>query len=55
MPSALFDQPSPTSIQALTDVDVIFWPFEAIDKLRDEVPEVAKLEYQVLTAAWCEQ
>lgn len=55
MPSALFDQPSPTSIQALTDVDVIFWPFEAIDKLRNKVPEVVELEYKVLTAAWYEQ
>ncbi len=55
MPSAVLDKPSPVDIEALTNVGIIAFPFDAVRKLEEQYPEVLRMENEVLTECWREQ
>lgn len=55
MPSAVLDKPSPVDLEALTDVGILAFPFDAVRKLEEQYPEVLRMENEVLTECWREQ
>lgn len=55
MPSAVLDKPSPVDLEALTDVGILAFPFDAVRKLEEQYPEVLRMENEALTECWREQ
>lgn len=54
MPSAILDAPSPVTMEALTDVDMMMVLFEDVRRLEAQFPQVLQMENKVLTACWVE-
>lgn len=55
MPSAKLDDPSPIDMQALTELDIVSFPFAAVEELETRYPEVLRMENRALTECWIEQ
>lgn len=55
MPSAVLDAPSPIDMEALTDVGVIAFPIDVVQKLECIYPEILRMENEALTECWLEQ
>lgn len=55
MPSAVLDAPSPIDMEALTDVDIVAFPIQAVAELEMKYPEILRMENHALTECWLEQ
>ena len=55
MPSAVLSAPSPVDMEALTDVDIVSFPIQAVAELELKYPQILRMENQVLTECWQEQ
>ena len=55
MPSAILDEAAPVDMEALTNVEVIAFPIDAIRKLEEKYPEILRMENELLTECWLEQ
>lgn len=55
MPSAVLDEPSPIDMEALTNVEIIAFPIDAVRKLEEKYPEILRMENEALTECWLEQ
>lgn len=55
MPSAVLDEPSPIDMEALSNVEIIAFPIDAVRKLEEKYPEILRMEIEALTECWLEQ
>lgn len=55
MPSAALGEPSPVDVEALTDVGVISFPCEAVNRLEKEYPEILHMKIAILAECWTMQ
>lgn len=55
MPSAVLDEPSPIDMEALSNVEIIAFPIDAVRRLEEKYPEILRMEIEALTECWLEQ